>query len=507
MSVPPEAPHSPGPDVRAPAEEAHAPSAGPRRLQLGPGDVALAAAFATLVVAVAQIASFHGLRNDDAFISYRYAQNLVHRGELAFNPGDPLLGTTAPGHVLVAALLLVVLGDAALPTAMAVLGCLAWSAQGILWFSLLRSRVGLRSAAAASLATVVGFVPAAQFVPLETHLVMALDLAALLWADRGRDTAASAAVGVACVVRPDALALALPLMGWILVRGREARSRSLAAFGAAVLPWLLFATWRFGSPVPHTASAKQGSVSLERYAEHVLRLPELLSPIALPSFANVFLWALIGAGTFVLVRRDTLFRVVAVWTAGHLAAYCALRPMVEQHWHLYPALAACGVALICASHAAYGRLRASLHRLVDVMLIGTLLVGVDRFVMMASSHEQAYWLGARDQTYRAVAVHLKKFGGRGDVVSGEEVGTIAFHTDLAMNDLNGLVTRTPVTEIGPEHPNHRWFLVPRPCRFAPNPGVPGRQFCSGLEEEPFCACLFDAHAPIIVTLPPGAAPP
>ena len=48
---------------------------------------------------------------DDAFISFRFAYNLASHGELAYNLGDPVFGSTA----LLYTLLLAVLGAVGIP--------------------------------------------------------------------------------------------------------------------------------------------------------------------------------------------------------------------------------------------------------------------------------------------------------------------------------------------------------------------------------------------------------
>ena len=44
-----------------------------------------------------------GFSYDDAFVTYRYADNLAAGRGLVFNPGEPVLGTTAPGWAVVLA--------------------------------------------------------------------------------------------------------------------------------------------------------------------------------------------------------------------------------------------------------------------------------------------------------------------------------------------------------------------------------------------------------------------
>ena len=53
-----------------------------------------------LVVAAAVAIAFWAVTYDDAHITYRCAANLAGRGEFTFNPGETVLGTTAPGWAL-----------------------------------------------------------------------------------------------------------------------------------------------------------------------------------------------------------------------------------------------------------------------------------------------------------------------------------------------------------------------------------------------------------------------
>ena len=42
-----------------------------------------------------------GYSHDDAFITYRYAENLARGHGLVYNPGEAVLGTSAPGYAAV----------------------------------------------------------------------------------------------------------------------------------------------------------------------------------------------------------------------------------------------------------------------------------------------------------------------------------------------------------------------------------------------------------------------
>src|SRR5262249_18141665 len=95
-----------------------------------------------LVIGATQIHDFHGLRHDDAFISFRYGQNLAEGHGLVFNRGQRVMGSTSPGQVLLSAVFYLLVGRDALPSVMAAIGCLAWLAQAIVLTLILRRALG-----------------------------------------------------------------------------------------------------------------------------------------------------------------------------------------------------------------------------------------------------------------------------------------------------------------------------------------------------------------------------
>jgi hypothetical protein len=52
---------------------------------------------------------------DDAYITFRYARNLLEGNGLVFNPGEPVLGTTTPVYALLMAGLGLVAGGSQAP--------------------------------------------------------------------------------------------------------------------------------------------------------------------------------------------------------------------------------------------------------------------------------------------------------------------------------------------------------------------------------------------------------
>ena len=214
-----------------------------------PGSLALVALLARLSVGPLTV--------DDAYITFRYARNLADGLGLAYNVGERVLGTTTPLFCLLLAGLyrlsrvglphLAVATSAAIDAATTVL--LFWLgrrlglARG--WTSLL---AGLFSLNALS----IGFAACGMESSLFTFLVVA----AVSAEAAGRPGLAGLAAGLAICTRPEGLIVGVLLVVRYLLVRRSLPWAMLLGFASPVLPWVVFATVWFGSPIPQSVAAK-----------------------------------------------------------------------------------------------------------------------------------------------------------------------------------------------------------------------------------------------------------
>lgn len=247
-----------------------------------------------LALAILAVGGFllRGYITDDTFIHLRYARNLLERGEVSFNPGEPTYGATSPLWIFGLALLL----KLGLPAALAAWLLGAVCGLGVILVAdAILSRLSYPEAW--KLVVLVAVVADPWFLRwtfsgMETPLAT-LALLVLLWPlVSGRDLGWGltreplwrrylgwgVAAGLAGLVRPEFLLLApaaLPVLLWFeyyrasAVGGVHARHRArpvepaiAAAFGWLVTagPWLLYAQLVFGRSLPDTASAKSGAL-------------------------------------------------------------------------------------------------------------------------------------------------------------------------------------------------------------------------------------------------------
>jgi hypothetical protein len=389
---------------------------------------------------------FHGLRHDDAYVTFRYARNLAEGQGFVFNPGQRVLGTTAPLFALLLAPLYALFGDAVASCAVAISACAvgmqAWLLQALVRPQLPRTATVLAGAVALGLADSV------SWLALETHLAYTLGLASVYCAARARPVWAGVLLGLAFVARHDML-LWGPWVLWLLRPGTRlaAAPRVLAPAAAIALAWLAFALIYFGQPLPQTLGAKfQTSSALgyvTHYGELFSRVPGI---VGLPAPLR---WACAGlafaSGARLALGPVPALRPVLGFALSLLLAYVVLRPPASQHWHLYGATLGLRVAMVAGLCGVLELRRtgqprgARLALGLGAALCATLGVGLWQ---RSDSFARERWLGERHRRYEQVARYVNDHVPPGGRFMATEIGTLGYLTDRLMVDPFGLVNAT-----------------------------------------------------------------
>lgn len=208
---------------------------------------------------------------DDAYITFRYAENLARHGALEFNLGERVEGFT---NFLWTAVLggLFVLG-APPEIASRVLAALSGAATLLLVLRLARRAddTTLAFAAPALLAALPGFA-AWSSGGLETALFTALGLCGVALQLRDRSAAAGVVFALSAMTRPEGALLFAAATAAELLHTRRPNPRLYAAF---LIPFSAFYAWRFwyyGHPFPNTfyIKAEMSGASLRRGGRYLL---------------------------------------------------------------------------------------------------------------------------------------------------------------------------------------------------------------------------------------------
>jgi hypothetical protein len=341
-----------------------------------------------LIVVIALTARLlPGVRGiDDASITFRYARNLLSGNGFVFNPGEQVQGTTTPLYTLVMAAIGAAAGGASAPFPQIALlvNTLADCATCYLLLRLGRrlgaERIGL---AAALLWAVEPYSVTFAIGGLETSLfVLLLTGTTLAYVEKRRIPTALCAI-LAILTRPDAVLLVGPLIldrlfrAWR--RGENLEVGEVLTFLLPGLAWGAFATWYFGSPIPHSVIAKLAVYRLEPYSA----LIRLLQHYALPFLGSNMLGTWIIA--FGLVMYPFLFAIGArrAWRLEprllpwllypwlYFLVFSVPNPLIFR-WYLTPPLPPYLFIILLGTDALIRRI--SIKRLPVVVVQGTLAV-------------------------------------------------------------------------------------------------------------------------------------
>ncbi len=435
--------------------------AGPQRWTTLAGVLFLAA----LAYAAAVHFSAPVYPEDDAFITYRYVDNLVAGRGLVYNPGQRLFGSSTPLYVAVLALAKVAARGAATPELAVRLNFLFYVAAG-LGMALALARL-VRSRALA-LVLAAAFVVRDDMLRIstggmESFLFLGLVLWALWALSSDRWPLAALLAGLSFLARPEGALVALTVfVAWLVASRRRPLPVALGLAGPA-LAWVVFATAYYGTPVYHSLVAKARPLyplpfgSGLAYALHELETRVLgsLGPRGLPtawhlSARTAVLALLAGAGVAGCVRRragepaaSRAGAVVAPALFGlMLLFYLVTNPLVFE-WYL-PPLAG---LLFLVSAAGFARLDARLpvFRVAFIAWAAwvALLAPVQRVAAGGSLPDvgvAADPVRVRTAAYRQAAQWLDENLADSAIVLASEVGALGYYYRGPVLDACGLVS-------------------------------------------------------------------
>lgn len=287
---------------------------------------------------------------DDAFITFRYARNLLDGLGFVYNAGERVLGTTTPLYTLLMAGLGLV-GARDFPWTALWVNALADAVTCVL-LARLGQRLSGRALPGLAVAALWALSPTSVTFAIggmETSLfILLVTLSAALYLE-DHPRAAAVTAGLVLLTRPDGILFVGPLIVAVLIdRWRTRRAlpwAEAAAFVLTGLPWALFATWYFGSPIPNSVAAKTASYRLDPLSAFV----GLIQHYSTPFFESAWLgvgWQLLGLfvyfflcllGAALVARREPRAWPIVVYPWLYFAVFAAANPLLFR-WYLAPPL-------------------------------------------------------------------------------------------------------------------------------------------------------------------------
>jgi hypothetical protein len=314
---------------------------------------------------------------------------------------------------------------------------------------------------------------------METQVAVAVLLAGVYHVRRADFVAAGVWLGLAPLVRPEFvlwLAPALIYLAYVNLR-RAAVSGGIAT--AIVVPWVVFTTLYYGSPIPNTILAKSnitptpsivtdGSITpwfnwllaqlsghLVILLDHLQPLREVWSTASTPIPPPVLVAVAIGVVYFFVLGLIAVSRMRDMWPAvAFLGLFFAYRvyflPAINYYeWYLPPFLAVMMIVV------ALGMQRMSVT-IPPAPRTAAVVLGVAFAIHMPFSFAVERQVQSIETQVRTnAALYLKAHVQPGESVVSESAGYVGFYSGVKLYDYPGLTSKVSVRVLKALPPNER----------------------------------------------------
>jgi hypothetical protein len=376
--------------------------------------------------------TFRNWAYDDPFITYRYAENLLHGLGFVYNAGERVLSTTTPLFTLLLALLGNLWPD--LPHLANLLSAFSLAIGGLFLWDL----------AQAWKAPIMGWSGLLLYptFPLlvttlgsETLLYLAFCLGTFAFYVRRRYPVAAVLAAMAVLTRPDGILVVFVLAGhYLLKRRSHVPWLALALFLGLTIPWFAFAWVYFGSPIPATLFVKQHQGAMAISQKFAPGLLTVLRPyVQWPYLLELGLAAI---GLFFIIRRYPQWRLLLIWTLLYFLAYTALG-VSRYFWYYAPlvpgfivllGLGITGISEFFSSHKTH------LFNLIMAIVFLALVL-----VQSVNLWQSQKYIDSRLSIYTSVGKWLSANTPPNTSVGTLEVGIIGYYAERRMVDFAGLL--------------------------------------------------------------------
>ncbi|MEW6403469.1 MAG: hypothetical protein AB1649_16860 [Chloroflexota bacterium] len=392
---------------------------------------------------------YTGYIEEDAFITFRFAQQIAAGNGFVYNMGQPIYGTTTPLlTLLLAGWLKYISGDVVLGARL--LNLLA--SGGMLFFTWRTLRFLGRSASE-QIFVLIAILMSSRLIYMNTQgmeMPLVLCLMAASWY-----TFATGKVGWTGFLCGLLLWTRVDLLFWpailVILAGFQSLKSSLrlALFaGLTYLPWVLFATMYFGSPIPFTVTAKWVAYSQfngSPLTNHLTTILEYLSPFRiLGNFRLVGVAMVLAVISWATARtqipRERMFIVLFTFIILEVTRLTFTRATFFSRYFvpiLWATLILFGVALSLL----WDRLksiRIPRYAIIFILVLSVLAaIGSGISFAQATEARQTY---RYEQSLKPIGIWLSENGEPQNTILLEPLGYVGYYSGLTMIDEVGLVT-------------------------------------------------------------------
>jgi hypothetical protein len=379
---------------------------------------------------------------DDAYITYRYAQNIAAGRGFVYNDGESVLGTTTPLYTLLLAGLSFLVPD--IPLLSHYLGMLAWMLCIPLIYGI--GRTGGREAVGLVAAALIAFNPLfARVLGMETNLYVLFALATFYLYLKGRPIAAGFCASLSFLTRWDGILVVAVLLFAEMLKGKRGFFRAGLVCACVIVPWLVYSYVTFGSIFPNSFHAKLGQGWNQNLGgEEIGPFARGLVHIGVSAYeaSPLFLiWiplAVLGLASLFYHRFK--WWPLLLWTLLYMVGYIALG-VLRYPWYYPPVvpafvlLVASGIDLLAQFVSRYIQWSAS--RAASIAALGVLCLIPSAHWLVQTQRTE---IDPHSATYFEVGNWLQANTPPGSSVALLEIGIVGFYSDRTVVDTMGLVS-------------------------------------------------------------------
>jgi hypothetical protein len=305
---------------------------------------------------------------------------------------------------------------------------------------------------------------------METEVVIFFLVASYAAYIARRTRLSAALMALAVLTRPDALIAASLLLadmglrpllardgGPLAARLRRLPWAEVAIFCALLLPWVIFATAYFGSPLPQSVQAKVHAYHLDAFSALVRLLQHLSTPFFEHEIFGRF-WPAVGLVLYLVlylvgglrqVRRVGRALPQALYPLVYVIVFSAANPLIFR-WYLAPPLpfyllgiliGLCAMLTDLARRLGRERIGAWATGLVIALL---LLSSLNAYTLRpdhgpARPAPEMAWFKL-ELLYRQAAERIKAQLEPGDLIAAGDIGAVGWYSGAPILDTVGLIS-------------------------------------------------------------------
>lgn len=395
---------------------------------------------------------------DDAFIVFRYAQNILLGRGWVFNPDEVYNASTSVLNTLLITFLAAVTGKPLLSSV--ILGTLSLYVIALCIFYFLRKETNVWLAGFFALCA-IWLIARWHILGVETLPFIALIMVFLLLEDT--KTEAGWVLGLVFLARPDGLLLSALKWGKEFYTRRKLPIRSLVCFAAITTPWVVFSYVQFEQLLPSTLGEKMWQGRSGYWGEGNVYLRGLRH-----SATQVLGWGEWGAmlapfavwGLYDICRRRSVLLYFLLFALGQQLFYVILN-VPAYHWYFAPLHTILLIGIFIGFIRSFEWLRNRFSRVqlyedpISLALLSLCLIAMLANHTRYLEHPEP---NRRLEAYSQIARFVReRFPD--SKLAALEVGTFAFLTDSPVVDITGLTSPEPEF-ISPKNMDRFYELAP-----------------------------------------------